>query len=189
MNKAVKLPFFKRGDSNEIAINAITVKAFRDIPHVNNENLTSAHHFAQRKAMILSCTDIIEAEFETFTAPDFNTLSEAIQSFILTPSDELKGEPLENSDFTYDLLFPFDNDLGDNFNHIKFQVPKVTHSQALAELNDDQQREDFMFTVVCGFGNEDIQLMKLNDYLTLKPKVGDFFIQSGDYFHPTTLTA
>ncbi|MEZ8095773.1 phage tail assembly protein [Photobacterium swingsii] len=189
MSKVSKLPFFKRGESNEITIQPLSVQVFRGLPFVNDDDLSASQYFDQRKAMILAATNITADEFDTFTAPDFNTLAEDIQAYILTPSDELKGKPLDNSDFVFTLLFPFENDLSETIETINFDVPKVAHSQALAAIDDNFEREDFMFRVVCGIDKTDINQMKLNDYLSIKPKVGDFFLQSGDYFRPTTLKA
>ncbi len=189
MKKVSNLPFFKRGESNDVAIEPLSVETFRGLPFVNEDDLSATQYFEQRKAMILAATNITPEEFETFTVPDFNTLAHDIQTYILTPSDELKGQPLDNRDFVFTLLFPFDNDLAETIDTINFEVPKVAHSQALAAIDDDFEREDFMFRVVCHLEKVDINQMKLNDYLCIKPKVGDFFLQSGDYFRPMTLKA
>lgn len=189
MNKICKLPFFKRGESNEMTINTISLAVFRALPHINLVDLSAKHTFQQRKALIKHCTDITEDEFNRLSVPDFNTLAEDTQTFILTPSDELKGSPLEVKDWTFDLLFPFTNELGDTIATISFKVPNVAASEMLAAITDDQEREDYMFKVVCGLETKDLEQLSINDYLTLKPRVGDFFLQSGDYFRPMTFKA
>ncbi|MFH0267238.1 hypothetical protein [Vibrio rumoiensis] len=110
-------------------------------------------------------------------------------TFVSTPSDELKGTPLEVKDWTFDLLFPFTNELDDEIKTIRFTVPNVGSSELLAEITDDQEREDYMFKVVCGLEKQDLALLSINDYLTLKPRVGDFFLQSGAFFSPMTFKA
>ncbi|WP_417536353.1 hypothetical protein [Methylophaga sp.] len=189
MSKVIKLPFFKRGDSNEMTINTISVKQFRELPHINIEGLSAKQLFQQRKALIQACTDISEAEFNTLSTPDFNTLATEAQNFVLTPSDELKGKPLEVKDWTFELLFPFTNELNEEISTIRFTVPNVASSELLAEITDQEEREDYMFKVVCGLEKQDLALLSINDYLTIKPRVGDFFLQSGDYFRPMTFKA
>lgn len=189
MNKICKLPFFKRGESHEIAINTISVAQFRALPHINLTELSAKQAFQQRKALIQKSTDVTEDEFNSFSVPDFNTLAEEAQTFVLTPSDELKGSPLEVKDWTFELLFPFTNELGDEIKTIRFTVPNVGTSELLAEITDDQEREDYMFKVVCGLEKQDLALLSINDYLTLKPRVGDFFLQSGAFFNPMMFTA
>lgn len=189
MSKVIKLPFFKRGESNEMTINTIPLKQYRDLPHVNLTTLSAMQLFQQRKALIQACTDITNAEFNTLTAPDFNTIADEAQAYILTPSDELKGTPLKVKDWEFELLFPFTNEVSEEIKTITFKVPNVIASEMLAEIKDDQEREDYMFKVVCGLENQDMDLLSINDYLTLKPRVGDFFQQSGDYFRPMTFRA
>ena len=189
MSKVIKLPFFKRSDSNEMTINTISVKQFRELPHIHAEDLSAKQSFQQRKALIQVCTDITEAEFNTLSAPDFNTLATEAQTFVLTPSDDLKGKPLEVKDWTFELLFPFTNELSEDIKTIRFTVPNVASSELLAEITDQQEREDYMFKVVCGLEKQDLSLLSINDYLTLKPRVGDFFLQSGDFFNPMTFSA
>ncbi|MFV0449459.1 MAG: phage tail assembly protein [Vibrio sp.] len=189
MNKICKLPFFKRGESDEMIINTISVAAYRTLPHVHLHELSAKQAFQQRKALIKNCTDITEDEFNRLSTPDFNTLAEDAMTFVSMPSDELKGLPLEVKDWTFDLLFPFTNELGDTIATISFKVPNVAASEMLAAITDDQEREDYMFKVVCGLETKDLELLSINDYLTLKPRVGDFFLQSGDYFRPMTFKA
>lgn len=190
MSKIIKLPFFKRNDeSNEMTINTISVKQFRELPHINVVELSAKQAFQQRKALIQACTDITEKEFNTLTAPDFNTLATESQTFILTPADDLKGKPLEVKDWTFELLFPFTNEVSEEIKTITFKVPNVAASEMLAEITDEQAREDYMFKVVCGLEHQDMALLSINDYLTLKPRVGDFFLQSGAFFSPMTFNA
>ncbi|MBD1572878.1 phage tail assembly protein [Vibrio sp. S17_S38] len=189
MSKVIKLPFFKRNESNEMTINTISVKQFRELPHINVVELSAKQAFQQRKALIQACTDITESEFNSLSAPDFNTLASEAQTYILTPADELKGTPLEVKDWSFELLFPFTNEVSEEIKTIRFSVPNVASSELLAEITDDQEREDYMFKVVCGLEHQDMALLSINDYLTLKPRVGDFFLQSGDYFRPMTFRA
>lgn len=190
MSKVISLPFFKRGNSSEIMINTISLKRFRGLPHIDVVTALSAKQaFQQRKALIQACTDLTEDEFNSLTTPDFNTLSEEAQSFVLTPSDQLKGSPLEVKDWSFELLFPFTNEVGESIKTITFKVPPVAASEMLAEINNDQAREDYMFKVVCGLESQDMALMSINDFITIKPRVSDFFLQSGDYFLPMTFKA
>ncbi|MFH0267236.1 hypothetical protein [Vibrio rumoiensis] len=48
MNKICKLPFFKRGESNEMAINTISVAAYRMLPHVHLTELSAKQAFQPR---------------------------------------------------------------------------------------------------------------------------------------------
>ena len=190
MNKVITLPFFKRNESSEITLNTINVKQFRALPHINIETEMSAKQvFQQRKALIQLCSDLTEAEFNSLSVPDFNTLGHESQTFILTPADTLKGSPLEVKDWTFDLLHPFTGELGDEIKSVTFKVPNVATSEMLAEITDEQAREDYMFKVVCSLESKDMELMSINDYLTIKPRVGDFFLQSGDYFLPMMFKA
>ncbi|MGR5061963.1 phage tail assembly protein [Photobacterium sp. DNB22_13_2] len=188
MKKTTKLPFYNRNGNHQIEIKPISLGAFRLLPYVNlgvDKDLSPSELFRQLKAMILACTDISNEEFEELSAPDFTQLHEDIRDFILKPSDEIQEKQLTGSDFEFDLLFPFTNELGENISHIKFVVPKVKHSEALAEITDDTERENFMFRVVCNLDTPDMDAMALNDYLAIKPQVGAFFQLSGDYFRPT----
>ncbi|NAW66711.1 phage tail assembly protein [Photobacterium halotolerans] len=190
MKKSSTLPFFKRNENPTLELKTLSVEAFRALPFMGVDGTLSAkQHFAQRKAAIMGCTDLTAEEFETFTAPDFNQLYSDISAFILKPSDELRDQPLTGKDFEFTLLFPFENELGETIEHIRFKVPKVAHSEALAEISDQHEREDFMFRVVCGLEKADFNQMAINDYLAIKPQVGAFFQQSGDFFRPTTLKA
>ncbi|MGF1684808.1 phage tail assembly protein [Photobacterium minamisatsumaniensis] len=189
MKKTIKLPFYNRNGNHEIDIKPISLGEFRKLPYVNfgvDKELIPSELFQQLKAMILACTDISTEEFEELSAPDFTQLHEDIRAFILKPSDEIQEKPLSGSDFEFELLFPFANDLNESISRIKFVVPKVKHSEALAEITEDTARENFMFSVVCNLDKPDMEAMALNDYLAIKPQVGAFFQLSGDYFLPTT---
>ncbi|MFD2177845.1 phage tail assembly protein [Veronia pacifica] len=187
MDKLSTLPFFTRGASSQIAITPITFGAFNKLPHIKKGELSEAELFAQYKASIFACTDITEDEFSQLKAADFNQLSRDIAAFINSASDVLKGEPLDGETFAFDLLFPFDNELGETISQIRFEVPTVGHSEALAALEDDAERELFMFRSVCGLEKQDLEAMALNDYLALKPQVGAFFTQSAAFFRRTML--
>lgn len=189
MKQHSKLPFFNRNGQHVINIKPLTVQAWRTLPFINLViELTPSQHFKQRKALVMACTDITEDEFETFSVPDFNVLSDDIQSFILCRSDRLKGETLEVKDWHFELYFPYETAFKEIIKHIKFKAPLVAASAQLAELDNDIERENYMFSAVCGIDSADLELMTTNDYLTLKPRVGDFFTQSGDYFLPMMLT-
>lgn len=170
-----------------VQLKTISTAGFKALPHIKLTSMSAKQEFEQRKALILLCADINEAKFNTLHAPDFIQLYEDIVDIILKPSDELKGEKLSGSSFEFDLLEPFENEAGEKFTRIKFQVPKVLHSQALAEIEDDEEREDFMFRVVTGLQKEDFKYLSLNDYLALKPQVGAFFQQSAAFFRPGML--
>lgn len=189
MDLTVNLPFFTRNGQSEMGFRPITLTEFRALPAIDKDAdaMTDAEVFKQRKALILTCTDLTEAEFNELTAPDFNELYKTISDFILQPADEMNGTTLTGKDFEFELLFPFINEVGEPVKHITFNVPKVKHSEALAVLKDDTQREDFMFRVVCGLAAEDLGQLALNDYLALKPQVGAFFQLAGDYFHQPML--
>lgn len=186
-----KLPFFKRGDSNEITINPITFGDFNKLPYAKkeSESLTDAELFQQYKAAIFACTDINEGEFATLTAPDFNTLSKDISQFINSSSDALRGEPITGNTFEFDLLHPIENDVGETISRIKFKAPLVAHSEKLADIDDVHEREHFMFRCACGLDEADVDRMSMNDYLAIKPQVGAFFTLTADYFRPTTFKA
>ena len=188
MSKTSKLKFFSRP---EVALYGISVGAFKSLPHIaiDDEMLTDKQSFQQRKALILNCADITPEEFNTLETPDFFKLYEDICDLILTPSDEKRGQKLTGKDFEFTLLHPFENEAGEKLSTIKFQVPKVVHSEALAELEDPQEREDFMFQVVAGLEPEDFECLSLDDYLALKPQVGAFFQRSAAYFRPATSKA
>ncbi len=187
MKKTSTLPFFTIDGSKTLTISSMTLEAFRKLPFIKKEDkLSDKELFEQQKAVILATTELKEAQFEELTAPDFNTLAGDCTAFILTGSDELKGKALANDCYEFELLYPFENEVGEKIEHIKFTVPKVKHSQALADITEKQMREDFMFQVVCSLDKEDLQKMAVNDYLTIKPKVGDFFLQSAAYFQVTT---
>ncbi|HIF9067526.1 TPA: phage tail assembly protein [Photobacterium damselae] len=186
MEKSSVLPFFHRRGDHKLNIKTISVGDFRKLPYVMKDELSSPEQFKQFKAMILACTDLTELEFEELSAPDFTQLHQDIRAFILTPSDELNGQPLTGTQFEFDLLFPFKNELNEDIGHIKFKVPKVKHSEALANIDDHYEREEFMFRVVCDLEKQDMDMMAINDYLAIKPQVGAFFQLAGDYFRPKT---
>ncbi|MCD9516995.1 phage tail assembly protein [Photobacterium carnosum] len=186
MNKETTLPFFTRSGSHKLTINTITLGAFRKLPFVMKDDLSAAEQFKQFKAMILACTDLTPTEFEELSVPDFTQLHQDIRAFILTPSDEMNDHSLTGKDFEFDLAFPFTNELEETISHIKFAVPKVKHSEALADIDDHYDREEFMFRVVCHLDKQDMDAMALNDYLAIKPQVGAFFQLAGDYFRPVT---
>ncbi|MFA0690634.1 phage tail assembly protein [Vibrio splendidus] len=190
MNKTSTLFDFKKNGTHEIAITTLSLEQFNQLPHMaKTTELDDLELYEQNRAAILATTDITEDEFEELTAPDFNTLSQAVINLVTTRSDELTAKPLEPNCFEFDLLFPFTNEVGEQISRISFSVPKTRHSKALAGLKDKQEREDFMFRAVCELDKEDLQKMAVNDYLTLKPRVGDFFLQSGAYFQKKTLNA
>ncbi|MBY7899922.1 phage tail assembly protein [Vibrio fluvialis] len=170
-----------------VNLNFITTSSFKALPHITLNQLSPKQEFEQRKALILKCSDITEEKFNNLHAPDFLKLYEDICDLILKASDDIQGEKLDGQSFEFALLHPFENETGQKFERIKFQVPKVVHSQALADIEDEDEREDFMFRVVTGLTKEDFNFLSLNDYLALKPQVGAFFQQSAGYFRPTML--
>lgn len=171
-----------------VKLKTITTSAFKALPHIKLTQMTPKQEFEQRKALILQCAEISEEKFNTLHSPDFLKLYEDICDLILKASDEIQGDKLNGDKFEFALLHPFENEAGQKFERIKFQVPKVAHSQALADIEDEDEREDFMFRVVTGLAKEDFNFLSLNDYLALKPQVGAFFQQSAGYFRPTTST-
>lgn len=182
------LPFFTRDGSLEVAYPPLSRGAYEQLSHIKvTENLTLAQVFAQYKTLIFAMTDFTPEQFEALTAPDFLQLCRDLQTFTLTPADELREQPIDGHTFAFDLLFPFTNGLGQTIEHIEFKVPKVKHSEALANIDNNDEREDFMFQVVTGLSKADVARMAVNDYLTIKEQVGAFFTQAGDYFHPATL--
>ncbi|WP_158161258.1 phage tail assembly protein [Grimontia hollisae] len=189
MQKVSTLPFFKRGHSNEVVIKPITVGAFYKLPHIKKDDMNDAEQFAQYKAAIFECTDLSDEEFAALTAPDFNQLSRDIASFIHQPSDLLRGEPLDGETFSFELLYPFTNELGEELKTVRFTVPTVAHSEALAEKTEDNEREAFMFQSVTALHKNDVDRMALNDYLAIKSQVGAFFTQLGAFFAPKMWTA
>ncbi|OEE41519.1 hypothetical protein A1QW_15360 [Vibrio anguillarum] len=170
-----------------VKLKIISTASFKGLPHIKLTEMTPKQEFEQRKAVILHCAEITLEKFNTLHTPDFLQLYSDIIEFILTPSDEVQGKKLSGDRFEFDLLDPFENEAGEKFDRIKFQVPKVSHSAALAEIEDDEEREDFMFRVVTGLQKADFQYLSLRDYLALKPQVGAFFQQSAAFFHPATL--
>ncbi|MBT2946352.1 phage tail assembly protein [Vibrio anguillarum] len=176
-----------------VKLKIISTASFKALPHIKLIEMTPKQEFEQRKAVILHCAEITLEKFNTLHTPDFLQLYSDIIEFILTPSDELQGKKLSGDRFEFDLLDPFENEAGEKFARIKFQVPKVSHSEALAKIEDDEEieadeeREDFMFRVVTGLQKADFQYLSLRDYLALKPQVGAFFQQSAAFFHPATL--
>ncbi|WP_318438163.1 phage tail assembly protein [Photobacterium leiognathi] len=186
MKKETTLPFFNRAGCHQLSIKTVTLGAFRQLPYVMKDDLSAMEQFKQYKAMVLACTDLTLDEFETLSVPDFTQLYQDISTFILTPSDEMNEQPLTGKDFAFNLVFPFTNELGEEINHIQFVVPKVKHSEALADIDDHYEREEFMFRVVCDIDKKDMDAMALNDYLAIKPQVGAFFQRAGDYFRPVT---
>ncbi|PNQ69025.1 hypothetical protein C1141_06470 [Vibrio agarivorans] len=184
MKNLSKLAFFAR---ESVALNTITVTDFRKLPHIEAEQeLTAKQLFVQRKAVIMACSDLKPEEFETLAVPDFNQLYEDICDLILKPSDELHGDVLDGKSGCFDLLHPFENEVGEKITRITFTIPKVAHSEALAELTEDKDRENFMFEVITGLQTSDLNFLSINDYLALKPQVGAFFQQSAAYFRPMT---
>ncbi|MGL4223823.1 MAG: phage tail assembly protein [Vibrio sp.] len=172
-----------------VPLKVISTAAFKSLPHIKLSQMTPKQEFEQRKALILTCADISPDKFNTLHSPDFLKLYEDICAVILKASDETQGKKLDGEQFDFDLLHPFENEAGQKFAHIKFQVPKVAHSAALADIDDEDEREDFMFRVVTGLSKLDFNYLSLNDYLALKPQVGAFFQQSAGYFHPMTFIA
>lgn len=182
-----KLPFFNRHGDHHVTFRTISVAEQRALPHADVEEPTASQLFQLGKALILTASDLTEDEFNTLTAPDFNQLFNDISEFVVKPSDELSGTPIDGKTFEFDLLFPFKNELGESIQHIQFQVPKVKHSEALLALDDEREQEDFMFRVVCALEDDDLSLMALNDYLAIKPQIQAFFQLGADYFPPATL--
>ncbi len=172
-----------------VKLKTITTSAFKALPHIKLTQMTPKQEFEQRKALILQCAEISEEKFNTLHSPDFLKLYEDICDLILKASDEIQGDKLNGDKFEFALLHPFENEAGQKFERIKFQVPKVAHSQALADIEDEEEREDFMFRVVTGLTKEDFNFLSLNDYLALKPQVGAFFQQSAGYFRQMTWKA
>ncbi|KAB0300705.1 phage tail assembly protein [Vibrio fortis] len=182
MTHQSKLTFFAR---ESVALNTIPVAQFRQLPHIETEQELSAKQlFLQRKAVIMACSDLTLDEFETLAVPDFNQLYDDICDLILKPSDEVQGEVLNGKSASFELLHPFENEVGEKISRITFTIPKVAHSEALAELTEDKERENFMFEVITGLHTSDLNFLSINDYLALKPQVGAFFQQSAAYFRP-----
>ncbi|PMJ89865.1 hypothetical protein BCU12_01210 [Vibrio sp. 10N.261.55.A7] len=171
-----------------VTLKTISTADFKSLPHIKLTNMTAKQEFEQRKAVILHCAELEFEKFNTLHSPDFLQLYEDICDVVLKPSDGIQGKKLTGDCFEFDLLEPFENEAGDKFSRIKFQVPKVQHSEAIADIEDDEEREDFMFRVVTGLQKEDFQFLSLNDYLALKPQVGAFFQQSAGFFRPKTLS-
>lgn len=170
-----------------VKLKIITTAAFKALPHIKLTQMTAKQEYEQRKELILKCAELPLDKFNTLKSPDFLKLYEDICDLILKASDEIQGNKLNGESFEFPLLHPFENEAGQKFTRIKFQVPMVSHSQALADLEDDEEREDFMFRVVTGLTKADFNFLSLNDYLALKPQVGAFFQQSAGYFRPATL--
>ncbi|CDT72416.1 conserved hypothetical protein [Vibrio coralliirubri] len=187
MKNQSKLTFFSR---ESVTLKTIPVAQFRKLPHIETEQeLTAKQLFEQRKAVIMACSDVSKEEFETLSVPDFNQLYDDICDLILKPSDELRGEQLNGKSVEFALLYPFENEVGEKINKVKFAIPKVAHSEALADILEERAREDFMFEVITGLQTSDLDFLSINDYLALKPQVGAFFQQSAAYFRPMTLRA
>ncbi|WED23085.1 phage tail assembly protein [Vibrio sp. JC009] len=165
-----------------VKLKTISVAQFKALPFIKLDQTTDAQEFAQREALIFACSDISEEKFATLSAPDFIQLYEDIRDLILKPSDEIDREKLGGNDFEFDLLHPFTNEVQEKVSHIKFKVPGVIHSRELANIDDPEEREDFMFRVVTNLQKEDFNYLSINDYLALKPQVGAFFQQSAGYF-------
>ena len=176
------LPFFSRENSHEINIKPISFGAFNKLPFIKKDKLTELETFKQYKAVIFECTDISNEEFNNFRAPDFNQIGADIQVFINTPSDILTGKEINGETYSFDLLFPFKNEIEEEFKKIRFVVPTVGHCEKLAELEEPVEREEFMFRVACNLEKQDLDLMAMNDYLAIKPQVNAFFMKSGAYF-------
>lgn len=170
-----------------VKLKIIKTADFKALPHIKLTQLTAKQEYEQRKELILKCSELPLDKFNTLKSPDFLKLYEDICDLILKASDEIQGKKLNGESFEFPLLHPFENEAGQKFSRIKFQVPVVAHSQALADIEDDEEREDFMFRVVTGLTKADFNFLSLNDYLALKPQVGAFFQQSAGYFRPTTL--
>ncbi|AUI88170.1 hypothetical protein BS333_17580 [Vibrio azureus] len=187
MKNQSKLTFFCR---ENVVLNTLPVAQFRQLPHIETEDeLTAKQLFEQRKALILACSDVSKTEFDTLSVPDFNQLYDDICDMILQPSDALQGAPLNGASAEFTLLYPFDNEVGETIHKVTFAIPKVAHSEALADINEAQAREDFMFEVITGLQPSDLHFLSINDYLALKPQVGAFFQQSAAYFRPMTSKA
>lgn len=185
-NKSSTLPFFSRAGSHEIVINPITFGAFNKLPFIKKDEISDLETFAQYKAAIFECTDISIEEFENFRAPDFNQLGADIQEFINTPSNLLTGHEINGETHSFELLFPFKNEIDEEFTRIRFQVPTVGHCEKLAGILDPIEREEFMFRVVCNLEKQDLDLMAMNDHLAIKPQVSNFFTQSAAFFPRAT---
>lgn len=181
------LPFFSRAGDHEIVIKPITFGVFSRLPFIKKTDLSELEMFAQYKAAIFKCTDISVDEFNDFRSADFNQLASDIQIFINTPSNFLAGNEIDGETFDFTLLYPFKNELEEEFTRVRFEVPTVGHSEKLAGIIDPREREEFMYRVVCGLEKQDLDLMAMNDYLAIKPQVSAFFTKSGDYFPRATL--
>ncbi|HFQ4959192.1 TPA: phage tail assembly protein [Vibrio vulnificus] len=181
------LTFFTRPT---VALNTISVSEFKKLPHIEQEDtLDQKQLFEQGKAAILACSDVSTDEFTTLTVPDFNQLFNDISELITTRSDLAQGQALNGKSTSFTLLHPFENEVGEKVTKVKFSVPTVAHSEALAELDDQHEREVFMFEVITGLQRSDFDYLSINDYLALKPQVGAFFQQSAEYFRQRTLKA
>lgn len=170
-----------------IKLKTLSTADFKALPHIKLKQLTDKQEYEQRKALILHCSELAPEQFNTLHSPDFIQLYENIADMVLKPSDEIQGSKLNGERFEFDLLHPFKNEAGDDITRIKFKVPKVVHTEALADLDEDEQREDFMFRVVTGLEAADFKFLSLNDYLALKAQVGAFFQPSAGFFRSKTL--
>ncbi|WP_235284676.1 phage tail assembly protein [Vibrio coralliilyticus] len=160
-----------------VELKTLPIAEFKRLPHIklDEKEMTHLQIFEQRKATILKCSELTEKQFAVIKAPDFHKLYADICEFVLTPADLAQGNVLNTDKFEFDLLHPFSNEVEEQIKHIRFNVPLTSHSEALAELVDDEEREDFMFRVVTGLEKSDFEYLSTNDYLALKPQVGAFF--------------
>ncbi|MBU2897678.1 phage tail assembly protein [Vibrio hepatarius] len=160
-----------------VQLKTLPIAEFKRLPHIklDEKKMTHLQIFEQRKATILKCSKLTEKQFAVIKAPDFHKLYADICEFVLTPADLAQGNALDINKFEFDLLHPFSNEVEEQIKHIRFNVPLTSHSEALAELVDDEDREDFMFRVVTGLEKSDFEFLSTNDYLALKPQVGAFF--------------
>ncbi|WP_253825340.1 phage tail assembly protein [Vibrio sp. 03-59-1] len=160
-----------------VALKTMSIEAFKALPHIKLDENEMSHLqvFEQRKAVIMLCSELTTEQFDLLAAPDFHKLHRDTCDYILTPSDVAMDKPLNEDVFAWDLMHPFTNEVQESHSHIRFHVPKTIHSEELAKLTDDEQREDFMFRVVTGLEKSDFAFLSTNDYLALKPQVGAFF--------------
>ncbi|CED71538.1 putative uncharacterized phage protein [Aliivibrio wodanis] len=160
-----------------IGLMKLSITEFKNLPHIkiDEKDMTNLQVFEQRKATILRCSELTKEQFDLLATPDFHHLYQDVCHYILTPADAVNGEILDEDTFSFDLLHTFENEVGEKIEHVRFRVPKTIHSEKLAELTDDEEREDFMFRVVTGLEQRDFEYLSTNDYLALKPQVGAFF--------------
>lgn len=169
--KNVKLAF-----SNEVTIKSISVKQWRDIDDAGLNDFDRTH------ALVAAMTGIADDKLLDMPAPDYNTIKSECIDWALKSAHDIIGYELSPSTEKITLLKPIESETGEKITVVNLGMPTVRHCKTLAAIDDDSEREAFVFQSVTGLSKNDMLSLTTNDYRTLDEMVANFFHGEAEFF-------